>query len=676
MYLAGGGKPPQKLSRLGNLNWTLANFIPNDGPWMEPNTVETTTIYASAVSGSVTLTATTNVFTEDHVGVLIRLEVQDLSKVRPWEPGKAITANSLRRSDGKTYKASNTSTTGSVKPVHTKGTAYDGSDSDKGVNWLYQDAGYGVARITAVTDALTATATVISTLPANVVDVANATWRWTLGAWGAHNEHPTQVTLWRERLVWAGRSRVWMSVAGDYESMAPDDYGQQVADSAITIEVGSQKNDAIRWLAPTDALLVGTAGSEFAIVAQTESEPLGPANIKSAVQTGHGSKGVQPERMGSAVAYVDRSGRRVRECGYDADSAVYQSRDVTIIADHILVDGCTEVAFQGSPDDVLWAVAGDSLVGFTYQREQNIYAWHRHPTDGSVESVATLPAPTTDRDDVWVSVVRFGKRLIEWMDAGLPLGGDHHESFYVDSGLSYDGAIAATLYAASSAQTQGATNVSFDASADVFEEDDVGRRIQYRYNANGWRTATAKITSVLGADKVYCTILSPFPAEDVYVGCRLTTTTVSGLDHLEGQAVAILADGSVLPSQTVSDGAVSLAVPAGRIHAGLPYSCRVRLMRYEAPQSTAQAKTKRAHEVTFRFVETTGVEVGPDWERLDALTFRVPSYGMDVAVPLYSGDMAVQWPLGYDTDGYICVQSSTPLPMTLAAVFPEMEVQR
>lgn len=453
MYLGGAGKPPQKLSRLGNTNWTIAEYQPADGPYLDQNTTEATTVYASAASGAgITLTASASIFTANHVGALVRLDVQNLSSVRPWEAGKSITANDLRRADGKTYKALNTSTTGTVRPTHSKGTAFDGSDTATGVNWDFQDPGYGVARITAYTSGTVVTATVIKTLPAGVVGGGNATWRWSFGAWGAHNEYPTKVALWRDRLIWAGLRTIWMSVAGDYDSMAPDEDGQQTTESAINVTLGSSENNLIRWMQPTDALLVGTAGCEFAIATQTDSDPLGPANVKASQQSAYGGRNINAARVGEAVFFVDKSGRKVRESRYDINSNGYQARDVTVLSEHITRGGLVDMAYQASPDSILWAVRTDGkLLGFTYEREQEVVAWHPHTLGGGgiVEAVQSLPAPDGSRDDLWLIVRRTingtTRRYVERMNPGYQSGDAQASAFYVDAGLTYSGAPATVL---------------------------------------------------------------------------------------------------------------------------------------------------------------------------------------------------------------------------------------
>ena len=52
---------------------------------------------------------------------------------------------------------------------------------------------------------------------------------------------------------------------------------------------------------------------------------------------------------------------------------------MTILAEHITEGGLTQLAYQQEPNQIIWGVRNDGeLVGLTYQREQQVTAWHRH----------------------------------------------------------------------------------------------------------------------------------------------------------------------------------------------------------------------------------------------------------------------------------------------------------
>ena len=148
------------------------------------------------------------------------------------------------------------------------------------------------------------------------------------------------------------------------------------------------------------------------------------------------------------------------------------------------------------------------------------------------------------------------------------------------------------------------------------------------------------------------------------------TTTITGLNHLEGETVAILADGATHPDKTVSGGSITLDRSASVVHVGYAYTSIVETLRLEAggDDGVAQGKIKRIHGVTVRFLDSVGAELGPDLNNLDRLPFRDSSMAMDTAVPLFTGDKEIFFPSGYDNDARVVVRQNQPLPMTITAI--------
>jgi len=151
-------------------------------------------------------------------------------------------------------------------------------------------------------------------------------------------------------------------------------------------------------------------------------------------------------------------------------------------------------------------------------------------------------------------------------------------------------------------------------------------------------------------------------------------TTISGLDHLEGQTVRIVANGATHPDKVVSSGAISLDFSATNVHIGLGYSSTLQTMRIDAggTEGTSQAKTKRIHDVTLRLFRTVGVEVGSSTNELDRIPFRSSADAMDSALALFTGDKEVEFRGGFDTDGFIVVRQSQAMPMTILSIMPRL----
>jgi hypothetical protein len=725
-YIASTRKPV-KLSRFSNIDWQFSDYAPTDGPFDQQNIDKSLSVTIDATTGTIAITnAAADVPVPDGTddGRLIRIEETDKSAVPPWEGDKriaAVGANPIglfRRSDGHLYECATSEVasgheirTGTVKPIHTEGTYADGdgnaitSDtttfaSRAGVDWTYLHSGYGIATITAC-DGTTATATVTLDFPASIVTPGS--YRWSLGAWYT-GKYPTAVAFYRDRLVWAGAGQqVQATVAGDYESMAPDDFGEVLADSAINVTISIGPLDSVNWLSPgSDGLLISTGGCELMFGEITRNQVLGPANVKFELQGGNGSRKIAPVVVGDYTLYVLAGGRSIMEAQFDSSKGKVASIDITVFSEHLCGPGFVAMAYAKNPDSLIWCLRADGLLAcLTYNPDEETRAWSLHDVGGFVESIACIPSPTAGIDDLYLSVKRDLNcqtvRLIEVMLPPHQAPADPWLACYQDSSLTYDGAVASILHPGGDAVTVGATGVNFNAdTAATFSSGDVGRYLVYRYTVTledgsiHWRTAKALVTAYVDDQNVTCTIIYAWPLPTIRIdeeGCvwsefprsvpagdwRMTATTISGLDHLEGEDVRVTYDGQDMPDLlTVNAGAVT--VTAGCVvHVGLPMRGTVQLMNIEAgaEDGTAQGKLKKISAVTFRLFETLGGSFGPTGLTADQEDIAYP----DTAdlTELYSGDVSVLWNHGYETEGRVTFVHDCGLPATLCAVYPQLE---
>lgn len=542
LYIGCEGYAPRTLTRSGNTSWAFATYSPTDGPFqIEPIDYKNFTLGASSGTG-VSLACTTSIFENEHVGMLFRLEPVNIT-TPPWETNKAVTATNLRKSDGKYYEATNSATTGSVRPIHEEGTESDGA-----VTWEYLHPGYVIVKVTAITDAQNATVDIIGPGIAPAEVVAGDDCRYRIGAWGEATgaSFPYKVAFWRDRLWWAGNQQIYASVAGDYASMSPDTLGEILADNAISLTLSVGTVDKIRWMTASDVLLVGTAGSEVAVQEITPNQVLGPENVKYEIQSAEGSRELEPVLVEDAVLFVRIGGRRIMELRFDIQSDSWVPRDMNVLYPEITQTGIVEMAYQKEPDNIIWTVLSNGrLLGMTYDREQNVYGWHRHPiagTNSKVKSVQVITSPDADVNDVWLIVERSvatqavlnyqllesgsfllleneskvlsetsvistvsTRKYVEYFAEGFEQNDDIESAVYLDTSLEFDGSIAETLLPGSGATVRGATNVTFTVTSayeltteaddfllteanefiamndDVFVAGDVGREIRVRY---------------------------------------------------------------------------------------------------------------------------------------------------------------------------------------------------
>ncbi len=165
-----------------------------------------------------------------------------------------------------------------------------------------------------------------------------------------------------------------------------------------------------------------------------------------------------------------------------------------------------------------------------------------------------------------------------------------------------------------------------------------------------------------------------------FVDCGATysgaaATTISGLDHLEGRAVTVLADGNVVSGLTVAAGAITLPRAATKVHVGLAYVSDIETLNLELStrsMPTAQGIRKKVNAVTVRFLRSRGLFIGPTFDDLVEMKWREDEdYGE--ATKLLTGDKEQHLSPQWNSNGRVAIRQSYPLPMEIQAVIPDVE---
>lgn len=155
-----------------------------------------------------------------------------------------------------------------------------------------------------------------------------------------------------------------------------------------------------------------------------------------------------------------------------------------------------------------------------------------------------------------------------------------------------------------------------------------------------------------------------------------STSTLSGLDHLEGKEVQILSDGAVISPQTVSSGSISLPRAVTQAHVGLAFTSTMSPVEVEIPSNTgtSHGRVQRISRVMARVYKTLGLKFGASLDDLIEKPFRDSSMDMGAAVSLFSGDVELSWDGSNDRENRIYIVQDQPLPMTILALFVEATV--
>ena len=544
MYITHPNHKTRKLSRTGHTSWTLSEVDFTNGPYLDTNT-STTTFTTSAHT----------------VGT-----------------GRTLTASAITGINNDT--------------------GFQTTDVGRLVR--FRD-GYG--EITARADTLNVTIEILVDMGSS-----SASTDWNLGAFSDTTGHPSCVSFFEQRLVFAATlsqpQTVFFSKSGDYENMDANIGGTVADDDAIIYTIASNQVNAIRFMAAGRTLIIGTEGGEFTVSGGGDNDAVTPTNILIKKQSNHGAANIDAVAVANATLFVQRAKRKIRELAYNFDVDGYIAPDLTILAEHVTDGGIVEMAYQEEPLAIIWCVRNDGeLVALTYQREQEVVAWHRHVFGGAFgsgnavcESVAVIPTEDSEYELYMIikrTINGATKRYVEYLNTFDFDETDNTSFNFLDSQLSYSGS----------------------------------------------------------------------PA-----------TTISGLSHLEGLTVSILADGATHPDKTVSSGSITLDRSASDVKIGLGYTSLLKTMRIDAgaQNGTSQAKTKRIYEVTARLYESVGVEIGPDLDNMERVPFRKSSDPMDQGIPPFTGDKEVEFRGNYDTDGFMIVRQTQPLPLTILSLYPRL----
>ena len=446
---------------------------------------------------------------------------------------------------------------------------------------------------------------------------------------------------------------------------------------AITRTIASREVNEIRFLLSLNVLLLWTSGAVWKAWAGAQADVMTPANCSVKPQSYEGIAEIPPIATESAALYVTASTKKVRDVAYDFGSDSWAGRNVSILAGHLFeAHGIEEWAYARDPHGIVWCVRADGvLLGFTYLKEHDVYAWSRHVTDGVVESVATVQE--ADETVLYLAVARtvggMTRRYVERMSSRyFP---DVQAAWCVDSGTRYDGwnrdttqrlAISGAGYGA------GQTVTLVAAGHSPFSAASVGAKYILR---SGQNQVTVSVVSWSSSTEASATLdIAPHTSlqNAATSDWALASLTLGGLWHLEGRTLTVLADGSVQPGATVSNGRITLPRASGTILAGLPYVCDLETLNLEAGQPTLQGRQKVVNEVVLRVKDTRGLSAGPTADRLVDIKERT-SEQPGFPTTLTTGDERVLIDPHWSTAGRVFVRQANPLPATLLAIIPRLE---
>lgn len=424
----------------------------------------------------------------------------------------------------------------------------------------------------------------------------DATQIWAFSPWSRSKGYPTAAGFFEDRLVFAGSTRYpqtfWSSKVGDYYNFGTST--PVVDDDAVTATLNGGQMNGIKAMVAFGELILLTSGGEYK-VSGGQGKALTPSNTLSQAQEYRGISDVLPVTVGSRIIFSQQQGNIIRDLAYSYEADKYTGDDLNLLCSH-LFDGHKVVAmtYQQTPDSIIWFVRDDGLLlGLTYIKEQDIYAWHKHSIKNA-RFVNVCCIPGGECDELYAVIERNGQyenvMLEKRNDNDVP-----EEQIYVDDGITVRG-------------------------SDIKE--------------------------------------------------------VTGLTWLEGETVAILADGNALPQQKVEGGKVTLSEKHGYsvVHVGLPIDAVIKTLpiEFQMQDGSSISRKKRIGNLSVLFKNTRGGLYGLSEEKLDEIKWRdTEAYGQPTK--LFTGKKKIVLPAaGWDETQQLIIKQDAPLPMTVLAIVPEI----
>ena len=632
MFIVSGDYPVKTLVRYSDASWAFSNFDISD-MYFDMNIIdsaEETTITPSATTGSnITLQASSDLFTADMSGMLIKLkqevETQEIhfsktssntveeQKVYVGEQWKIITHGTwtgtvevLKSYDGvdwtsyRKYTGKNDYNpleSGSVtEPCYMKAEATITSGTcEVSLSAMSYDK-EGIAQITSYESASVVYADVIKDF-----GNAKATKLYYWGAWCDKFGYPKTIAFFQDRLCFGGSKAqpymLWMSRSGDYGNFSVEKANGTVTDdSAVAVGLISRKQYQIKHLFASTDLIILTVGNEWII---SGGDVVTPSNINAKMQTTRGCNDVEPIAVGGRIVFIQGRGSTVRDMGYSYETDSYGGNDLTLLAKHIIHGvKIIDSAYKQEPDSILYMVRSDGTMAcLTYIYDQKVYAWSTIETEGEIEAVTVIQEG--DEDSVYVVVKRnIGGAVVRNIEC---FNNNNNTCKDPDCYIMLD----------------CATQITLDES---------------------------EATSVFNAPS------------------------------LAGATINVLADDRFFENINVkSNGDFELPADATNVVAGLPYKMVIELPNVEIKtgDGTMQGRKKQISGCTLRLSNTLGGMIGNDENLLDMIQYDENSDTYKLS--LYSGDREITMPVGgFNLEGRVTIVSDEPFPFNLLMAVREV----
>lgn len=504
----------------------------------------------------------------------------------------------------------------------------------------------------------------------NVTVGAGATFSVSLGATTGNN--PRIFKNFQQRGVYAGTVNSPMSLYGSRPGDVDNfDVSSVVnAGDGYTFTIDAIEVKPINHLVALRAGLLIFTSNAINLLRAEEGKAVSAVNALSEPQAYKGASSCPPITIDLDVLFVQDRSTALNAMQYTEYTNTFQLQDVSILSNHLIGKGknIQRMGWQAEPNKLLWSLREDgALLSLTYERAQEVFAWAQHYTRGLFKDCVVVHEEVAER--LYAVVERKVQgRWQKFVEVMMPREVATEDHWGVDCGLGYSHEYPAASLTPSA--TTG-TAITFTASAAVFSAGDVGKII---YVGGG----KAEIVGYVGATQVTCDFLRSMsvvmpevwdtPISLTYLAddwsMAAPVSTLSGLWHLEGETVSVLADGDAYLDAVVASGSITLDVPASKITVGLPFRARGKTLPLTLSSALIEGHRKDIIGVAARLKETRGLSFGDDFSRMVEMKDRT-DVDWGASLEDRNGSAYASVSSAWDEEGVVCFEQLYPLPATI-----------
>jgi hypothetical protein len=218
---------------------------------------------------------------------------------------------------------------------------------------------------------------------------------WWTGNW------PYTVAYHESRIFFGGSPEfpqyLWGSKLEDeFDFRTVENDGKVLDTTGLAYPIKGKSFDRINWLDSGQVLNIGTQNAEWQMRPNQFQSPITAVNLRILEQTQNGAT-LPPIKVNGILIFPNATGKRLVEYYFDFQQDKHVSRDLSVFADHLLFkDPIVDICYQENPFEVIWMVTeSGALYSLTYNRDQGVYAWAKHETEGRYKQCATFRSTTS-----------------------------------------------------------------------------------------------------------------------------------------------------------------------------------------------------------------------------------------------------------------------------------------